>query len=555
MNIVMDTRLALQGDQEAFIRLINQFELSLYRVAKAFLKKDEDCSDAIQETIVAAYQQLHTLKKPEYIKTWMIRICINQCQMILRKQNRIVTTDVVENSIPSDSKFESIEIKEAVGQLEETLKVVVVLHYFEDLTIREIAELLQTPEGTIKSRLHRARSVFVVCGLIFGTAYVFPSWMQALQQIPVVGNIFKSLGGKGEKQAAEENLVSEINQSVTNQGITLTISEVLFDGTRFSIGYIVELNHDQKISKEATPLIDNPGEFIISINGKEINSSKSMSREEDLGTKKEFGMIQLNQVNDLPDQFEAEVHVHTIGKIKGDWKFRFPVRKIPPKVFEPNLSVKDGNVTIRADKIILAAGSTQVNLRVEGPLNSVRRKFYIFDDQGNKLKSVNQTSDGKAIDNDRFSEIYYFHFDPLKRKPHYLLVKDVKKHDEYIERVIVNLNNPPTPSQPIILSQGILGETKITQIERLTDRTEIHYQSTGASKESHYIIATWKKQLNEEKDYIKPLKEPRLVKEHPNSYILTLLPLKKDTSIYLNAQAQKDPVYNEDLTLKIPLKE
>ena len=65
--------------------LILASQETLYRVAKTLLYNDADCADAIQETIVKAFSKIHTLKKEQYAKTWLIKILINECYAIMRK--------------------------------------------------------------------------------------------------------------------------------------------------------------------------------------------------------------------------------------------------------------------------------------------------------------------------------------------------------------------------------------------------------------------------------------------------------------------------------------
>ncbi|NOU92737.1 sigma-70 family RNA polymerase sigma factor [Paenibacillus sp. LMG 31456] len=155
-----DIKLARKGDKEAFIRLIHAMELNLYRVARSIVKREEDCSDAIQETILKAYHAIHTLREPSFFKTWLFRILINECNQILRKENRLLpSSEAVLSEASTQDTYENIDLKEAVNRLEETLKLVVTLHYFEDIPLKQISQLLETPEGTIKSRLHRARTI------------------------------------------------------------------------------------------------------------------------------------------------------------------------------------------------------------------------------------------------------------------------------------------------------------------------------------------------------------------------------------------------------------
>ncbi|WP_339298835.1 sigma-70 family RNA polymerase sigma factor [Paenibacillus sp. FSL R5-0623] len=149
---------AIQGDREAFIRLIRDIENSLYNTAKSMLRKEEDVADAIQETILNAYKSVHTLREPRYFKTWLFRILINECNTMLSR--RALSTAYAE--VPSEkrehsSPYDEVDMREAVDRLEESKRIVVILHYFEDLSLRQVADALNISESAVKMRLTRAR--------------------------------------------------------------------------------------------------------------------------------------------------------------------------------------------------------------------------------------------------------------------------------------------------------------------------------------------------------------------------------------------------------------
>ncbi|WP_430112588.1 sigma-70 family RNA polymerase sigma factor [Paenibacillus sp. B1-33] len=161
MLTVDEVRLAQQGDCEAFIRLITGMERSLYRVARSILKRDEDCADVIQEAIFKAFRAIHTLREPAYFQTWMFRILMNECHQLVNKQKRVVVmADLPMKSATAadDEHIEYLDLIAEIDRLEDNHRIVISLHYFEDMSVKDIAELLDTSEGTIKSRLHWARA-------------------------------------------------------------------------------------------------------------------------------------------------------------------------------------------------------------------------------------------------------------------------------------------------------------------------------------------------------------------------------------------------------------
>ncbi|WP_244235324.1 sigma-70 family RNA polymerase sigma factor [Paenibacillus lautus] len=157
-DIERDVRLARLGDPEAFSRLILANERNLYGLARLYLKREEDCADAVQETVVKSFAAMPALKEPAYFKTWLSRILIHECLQLLRSQQRqrtVARVDEVADAMP----YEAIELKEAVAHLEDDLRRVIQLHYYRDMPIRAIAKIAGIPEGTVKSRLYRARAI------------------------------------------------------------------------------------------------------------------------------------------------------------------------------------------------------------------------------------------------------------------------------------------------------------------------------------------------------------------------------------------------------------
>ena len=104
--------------------LILNSENQLYATAKIILENDEDCADAISETIVKAFEKRETLKKENYAKTWLIRILINECYSLLRRQKKYVTmetTEIPERKQPEKTDYS--ELYQAVSELKEELKL------------------------------------------------------------------------------------------------------------------------------------------------------------------------------------------------------------------------------------------------------------------------------------------------------------------------------------------------------------------------------------------------------------------------------------------------
>lgn len=145
-------------EKEAFGNLILENEVQLYRIAKSILKRDEDCADAAQEAIARAFEKLHTLKRDEYAKTWLIRILIHECyRLAARRKKELALPENWPDYWEAEEKENYSSLYEALQKLDTEFRVVLVLHYLEGFSVEETAGILKIPKGTVKSRLHRGR--------------------------------------------------------------------------------------------------------------------------------------------------------------------------------------------------------------------------------------------------------------------------------------------------------------------------------------------------------------------------------------------------------------
>ena len=156
---------AKNGDAEAFIQLMEDNKESLKRVAFAYLKREEDVADAIQDTILDAFEHIHELHKPEYFKTWLTRILLNNCTKIYRQNTKQAVYDMSAEEYTDFSpdahtgvETESdLEFQDLLLHLPEDSRMIFQLYFGEQYTISQIADMLHLNENTVKSRLHRGK--------------------------------------------------------------------------------------------------------------------------------------------------------------------------------------------------------------------------------------------------------------------------------------------------------------------------------------------------------------------------------------------------------------
>lgn len=149
-----------EEEKEIFIQSINENRLKMYKTAIAILKNEDDANDAIQEALYSAYKNYNNLKEKAYFSTWIIRIVINKCYDIINKNKKIAYIDdsITENTTGIEDNYEvENSLEWVLNRIDKDLKEIVVLYYYDEISVSEIAKILEIPQGTVKSRLSRAR--------------------------------------------------------------------------------------------------------------------------------------------------------------------------------------------------------------------------------------------------------------------------------------------------------------------------------------------------------------------------------------------------------------
>lgn len=147
----------IQSVQEQFAALVTQHSRSMFRAARAVLDCDADAEDAVSEAVLLAWKNWGRLRSGDAARAWLLKITVNCAYGYRRKSARVVYTDTVEQLADGIEDPPVAHLWEAVLRLPEDQRAVVTLYYYEDLPVKEIARILGVAQGTVKSRLSRAR--------------------------------------------------------------------------------------------------------------------------------------------------------------------------------------------------------------------------------------------------------------------------------------------------------------------------------------------------------------------------------------------------------------
>ncbi len=129
----------------------------MYKVARGFLRDEEDVADAMAETVLICYEKIGTLRQSAYFKTWMIRILINQCKDMIRKQKKSLPIEIIPETESSKGEDGIREFRELIEPLKEKDRSIFTLYYVYGLKIKEIAEYMEMNENTVTSHLRRGK--------------------------------------------------------------------------------------------------------------------------------------------------------------------------------------------------------------------------------------------------------------------------------------------------------------------------------------------------------------------------------------------------------------
>lgn len=140
-----------------FSQEMESMSSTLFRIAFSILRNYADCEDAVQNTILKAYQNLDTLKERAYFRTWTVRILKNECFTLLKRQQTLVPLSG-QPEINYEMEVPDLDLNRAFDMLSPDERLTVTLYYYEGFKTAEIAKLTDVSESTVRSRLFRARA-------------------------------------------------------------------------------------------------------------------------------------------------------------------------------------------------------------------------------------------------------------------------------------------------------------------------------------------------------------------------------------------------------------
>ncbi|PCK18604.1 RNA polymerase subunit sigma-70 [Bacillus pumilus] len=144
---------------DQFADYVMEHKYNFYRLSYSYVKNPEDAMDVVQEAIHKALKSVHRLEDESKMNSWFYKIVVNAALDFLRKKKRMQVTD--DDTLEFLSKgesdvYEDQDVRRAIEDLPEMYRVIIILRFFEDLKLEDIAHILEENENTIKTRLYKA---------------------------------------------------------------------------------------------------------------------------------------------------------------------------------------------------------------------------------------------------------------------------------------------------------------------------------------------------------------------------------------------------------------
>ncbi|MFL0196299.1 DUF4179 domain-containing protein [Clostridium sp. WILCCON 0269] len=437
-------------------------------------------------------------------------------------------------------------------------------------------------KNSIKKFKYKAAAAVIIAVISIGVT------IPALaKNISVLKSIIEALDGIGSDYGEYEKYSKVVNKSITDNGLTFTINEVLCDESSLVIGYTIKSEgHINRIVKSGKDIIEAQGKnenFMpfalirsLKIDGKPVTSSSSgeIGKYLDDHTYINSETMDIGNKN-LPSVFNVDLDIKDIYGVKGNWSFKFSVLKDEilknTKVFKPNTTVKFPYGYVNVEKVNFTPINTSIDATIKYNkeyINSTKLEeeggefnWLVFDDKGNEITEKGGSGNAVGSLSSNFWE--EFRFVSLKNIPRYLTVipyrtnyntDDYKKYKNahgsiYIPPICKDING----IYPIELSQGKVGKLIIKEIRIRQDKTVVKYAVEG---DAPFLQAKDLGILDDKGNAVKNKDENFNVKKDKNNlndYIMEFEPLDKNTKYKIVTTDLGDCEIRNDLKFRIDL--
>lgn len=337
-----------------------------------------------------------------------------------------------------------------------------------DLIISNTLREKETKKSKKKMIAFSLSAAVLGFGVFIGSASISPVVAKVASNIPIIGTFFNDSLDEGLVIAGKMGLTQMVNQSSKDSGITLTINEIFYDGTRLTFGFTQE-------SLFAIGQLERP---TIEVNGKEINFSSSFSGGF-VTPQKYKGIMDITPTEELPEELDMKIRFDAVGLIPGEWKFNFPVKQSNEvTVIRPQEAKKIEGAEVKISSLKIGPAGTDLRVEVlknEGNnnLDAHSLNFYVIDDYGNVLDTVTGNGSGETVNGKEITKLQFL-YSPLKEGNRKVSVVPytIPMSEKAWEEVSLSLNEQ---TLPFTIDQGDFGKVLVTKIVHQQEKTIVYF--------------------------------------------------------------------------------
>ena len=258
-----------EAKEKDYEEIINEIQKDLYKIAISRLNNEDDAKDAVQETLMKFYEYRHRINNPQYAKTWIVKVLINECNNIyISKKRKLNLMEKLQSNIELkisdiDKVEERVAREKIFKRLNEKEKEILNLYYENEYTTALIGKLLDMKENTVKSHIHRAKGKlsrympFVIIFAILCSSMTFAGRMiRTLKELVIM---FQITSTKAIDDAILENFAQSVNTDFSyDNGIGIKIDNVAIDDKFLYISYLFDIEKElSDINLENYHIYDN----------------------------------------------------------------------------------------------------------------------------------------------------------------------------------------------------------------------------------------------------------------------------------------------------------
>ncbi|WP_239617109.1 DUF4179 domain-containing protein [Cohnella mopanensis] len=433
-----------------------------------------------------------------------------------------------------------------------------------------------TKRANRKRILWASACVILLLAGIFAMGFVSPAMAKVLRQIPVIGSAFQTVGDAGIQHAVERGLASTVDQTVEDEGVAVTLDQVIYDGTRLSIGIL----H----SSDITILIPGSSEMIRA-DGREINASMGGSTKA-LADGMTATIYKFTPTEPLPERFKLDFHFNEVSmnkdgrseKIAGNWWFTTPVVKITEGVtvtpFDPPLIREHDGIRIAVTEVTTTPLTTQVAFELVEPamFDSMlpgrevvpkgeivvdhRLDYELLDSNGLSLEPLSMSWSQKAGEPAKVVAL----FAPVTMDVQSFTLRTIDRVDKMRSRGDGSFDGASTPQisyaelpldTPISVKQGEAGEIVFKSILFEKDQTWIEYEVRGT--EPYIQDGAWWLENDEGEQYRFDRYDRTRVSQDSYDYKVKLPAIPSNESLKVAVYQIKSDERKKQLDIQLPL--